>query len=338
MNIDKNVSLKPYNTFGIDVNAEFFSEIKSEEQLKEVLSLQEFINVPKLIIGGGSNILLTKNFHGLVLKISIPDIKIINEDDESVLVRTGAGVTWHDLVLYCIERNFGGIENLSLIPGTTGAAPIQNIGAYGQELKDTFENLEGVYLNNFQSGKFSRQECRFGYRSSIFKNELKDKFILTHVSLRLCKNPKINIEYGNVRNEIENMKYGNTGIKEVSDVISKIRLSKLPDPTKIGNAGSFFKNPEVSEKKFNRLKEEFEDIVGFTLGNGRIKVPAGWLIEACGWKGKIVGNTGAHSMQALVLVNYGNASGEEILKLSKEIKRSVLHKFGIELNEEVNII
>lgn len=338
LNIGKNISLKPYNTFGIDVNTKYFSEIRSEVQLKKILSSHELNAVPKLIIGGGSNLLLTKNFEGLVLKISIPDIQIINENEEEVIIKAGAGVLWHDLVLYCIERNFGGIENLSLIPGTVGAAPIQNIGAYGQELKDVFVSLDGIYLSNSNSASFKKEECKFGYRDSVFKNELKDKFIVTNVSIRLTKNPIINIEYGNVKSELVKTGLKNIGIKEISDTICKIRLSKLPDPAKIGNAGSFFKNPEVSEKKFDNLKKKFSSIIGFDLGNGKIKMPAGWLIESCGWKGKVVGNTGAHKKQALVLVNYGNASGEEIKNLAYEIKKSVKKKFSIDLTEEVNII
>lgn len=336
--VNKNVSLKPYNTFGIDVKAEFFLEVKSEVHLKKILLSQEFNLLPKLIIGGGSNILLTKDFGGLVLKISIPDINVVYEDDESVLIRAGAGVIWHDFVIFCVQRNFGGIENLSLIPGTVGAAPIQNIGAYGQELRDVFENLEGVYLNSSKSAKFNREECGLNYRDSIFKNKLKDKFIVTYVTLRLRKKPEINIGYGNVRKELEKTKYNTIGIKEVSDVITKIRLNKLPDPAKIGNAGSFFKNPEVSIEKFMQLKKEFADIVGYKLNNGKVKIPAGWMIEKCGWKGKKVGNTGAHAKQALVLVNYGDASGQEILNLAEEIKKSIIDNFGIKLQEEVNII
>ncbi|HSP88348.1 MAG TPA: UDP-N-acetylmuramate dehydrogenase [Ignavibacteriaceae bacterium] len=338
MNITKNISLKPFNTFGIDVKAKFFSEIRNEILLKKILSSHEFNSINKLILGGGSNILFTKDYDGLVIKISIPDIEIIYEDGETVLVKAGAGVIWNDLVQYCVERNFGGIENLSLIPGTVGAAPIQNIGAYGQELKDVFENLEGVFISNSKTAKFVKEECKFGYRDSIFKNELRNKFIVTHLTLRLSKNPILNLEYGNVRNELESMRLNNIGVKEVSDVICKIRLSKLPDPVKIGNAGSFFKNPEITVEQFNLLKENFNDIVGFNLGNGKIKIPAGWLIESCGWKGKIVGNTGSHAKQSLVLVNYGNATGEEILNLAEEIKKSVLDKFGIKLNEEVNIV
>ncbi len=336
--VSKNISLKPYNTFGIDVKAKFFSEIKNELQLKKILTSHEFNSIPKLFIGGGSNILLTKDYEGLVLKISIPGIEIINEDEEKVIVKAGAGVIWHDLVLYCITRNYGGIENLSLIPGTVGAAPIQNIGAYGEEIKDVFENLEGIFVESSNSAKFKKDECRFSYRDSVFKNKLKNKFIVTHISIRLNKNPVLNLEYGNIKAELEKMNYESIGIKEVSDVICRIRLDKLPDPAKIGNAGSFFKNPEITEEKFLQIKENNKDIIGYNLGNNKVKVPAGWLIENCGWKGKVIGNTGVHSKQALVLVNYGKATGQEILNLSKEIKESVFQKFGIELNEEVNII
>jgi len=338
MKINKNISLKSYNTFGIDVKAKFFSEIYDESQLKEILSFEEYKLLPKLILGGGSNVLLTKDFDGLVLKISIPGIEVINENDKTVIVSAGAGEIWHKLVLFCVAKNYGGIENLSLIPGTVGAAPMQNIGAYGQELKDVFDNLRGIYIENAESAIFQKDDCNFAYRDSIFKNKLKDKFIITGVSVRLRKNPILNLDYGNVKYEIGKLGYDRIGVKEVSEVISKIRQSRLPDPAVIGNAGSFFKNPEVSEEKFNQLKENFNGIIGFKLGNGKVKVPAGWLIESCGWKGKKVGNTGSHAKQSLVLINYGNATGEEVLNLAKEIKKSVLNKFGIELKEEVNII
>jgi UDP-N-acetylmuramate dehydrogenase len=338
MKIEKNISLKSYNTFGIDVEAKFFSEIYNETQLKEILTDDEYKSLPKLILGGGSNVLLTKNFDGLVLKISISGIEIIEENNETVLIKVGAGEIWHKLVLYCVEKNYGGIENLSLIPGTVGAAPMQNIGAYGQEIKDVFENLNGVYIENGKSAVFQKDECKFAYRNSIFKDELKDKFIITNVTLRLSKHPVINSSYGNVKSELDKLGTNHIGIKEVSDVVIKIRQGKLPDPAEIGNAGSFFKNPEVSEEKFNRLKEKFDNIVGYKIENGKVKIPAGWLIESCGWKGKKVGNTGSHAKQSLVLLNYGGASGEEILSLARKIKESVFNKFGIELREEVNII
>jgi len=338
MKILKEVSLKSYNTFRIDAKAKYFAEVKNEDELIEILTAGEYKNIPKLILGGGSNILLTKDFDGLVLKISLPGIEIIDEDDETIKIKAGAGVIWHDLVLFCVERNYGGIENLSLIPGTVGAAPIQNIGAYGQELKDVFDDLEGIQLDDLKSLKFKKVDCRFGYRDSIFKNELKNKFIIMSVAVKLSKKPILNLDYGNLKSELENLKQSNIGVKQVSDVISKIRRSKLPDPEEIGNAGSFFKNPEIPEVEFIELKKDFEDSIGYTLGNGRVKVSAGWLIEKCGWKGKRVGNTGSHIKQSLVLVNYGNASGSEVLNLAKEIKKSVQDKFGIDLKEEVNVI
>jgi UDP-N-acetylmuramate dehydrogenase len=338
MNIVKNISLKPYNTFGIDAKAKYFIEIFNEDELKEVLHYQDYQNLPRLILGGGSNILITQDFDGLVIKISIKGVKIISENDEDVLIEAGAGEVWHNFVLFCIEKNYGGIENLSLIPGLVGAAPIQNIGAYGQELKDVFVELRGISVETGETVLFSKNDCNFGYRDSIFKNELKDKFIITYVTLNLSKKPKLNLEYGTVKTELEKLGYNHIGIKEVSEVICSIRRSKLPDPAEIGNAGSFFKNPEIKSESFNKLKEKFPDIVGYKLDGDKVKVAAGWLIEKCGWKGKRVGNTGAHAKQSLVLVNYGNAKGDEILKLSKEIKKSVLGKFGIELQEEVNII
>ena len=337
MKILKEVSLKSYNTFGIDVKAKYFVEIKSEAEIKEILTSEEYSKIPKLILGGGSNILLTKDFEGLVFKISIPGIKIIEENDDSVLLEAGAGVVWHELVLYCIEKNYGGIENLSLIPGLVGAAPVQNIGAYGQVLKEVFQSLNGFYIKG-DFASFTREDCKFGYRNSIFKNELKDKFIITGVRLRLAKDPVINLEYGALKSEIEKLGLNHISVKEVSEVVCNIRKSKLPDPVEIGNAGSFFKNPEISEEKYNELLKDYPQMAGHKMGNNRVKVAAGWLIEKCGWKGKRIGNTGAHTRQALVLVNYGGASGKEILDLAKEIKDSVFEKFGVELNEEVNIV
>lgn len=336
--IYKDISLKPFNTFGINAKAKYLVEILKEDELKEALQSSDFKNLPKLILGGGSNILITKDFEGIVIKISIKGIKIIGENEESTIIETGAGEIWHNLILFCIEKNYGGIENLSLIPGLVGAAPIQNIGAYGQELKDVFVDLKGIYIETGEAGFFNKDDCNFGYRDSIFKNELKNKFIITYVRLRLNKKPVLNVNYGTVREELEKSGYNQVGLKEVSDVICKIRKSKLPDPAEIGNAGSFFKNPEIESESFYKLKEEFPDIVGYKLDGDKVKIAAGWLIEKCGWKGKLVGNTGVHAKQALVLINNGNASGEEILRLSKEIKKSVFEKFSIELQEEVNII
>jgi len=338
MNIIENYSLKERNTFGVDAKARYFVEIYSDNDLKEFLLLDEFKSSSKLILGGGSNILFTKDFPGTVIKISIPGIKISKEDEHNVILEAGAGEVWHELVLYCLDKNFGGIENLSLIPGTVGAAPIQNIGAYGQELKDVLESASGLFIEDGSRQTFNNNECRFSYRDSIFKNELKGKFIITTVVLRLCKKPVLNLQYGAVKNELEKLNLKEISIKNVSDVICMIRKSKLPDPEEIGNAGSFFKNPEIPELQFENLKKDYPDMIGYKLGNGNVKAAAGWLIEKCGWKGKRIGNTGAHAKQSLVLVNYGNATGKEILDLAIKIKESVNKKFNIELKEEVNII
>jgi len=338
MNILENISLKNYNTFGLEVNAHFFAEIQNNEGLKQVLSLPQFKNSRKLILGGGSNLLLTKDFEGLVIKISIQGIKILNEDDGSVFIEAGAGVVWNDLVLFCVKRNYGGIENLALIPGTVGAAPVQNIGAYGQELKNAFHSLNGISIEDLSEKFFNKSDCNFGYRDSIFKNELKGKFIITAVKLKLSKNPELNLSYGSVKAEIEKFKIKEVTIRDIAEVISGIRRNKLPDPSVIGNVGSFFKNPEVNDVKYIEIKKNYPDVISYKQDNGKYKIAAAWMIEKAGWKGKRLGNAGVHSKQSLVLVNYGNAKGTEILNLAEEIKQSVKEKFGISLTEEVNII
>jgi UDP-N-acetylmuramate dehydrogenase len=337
MNILENVSLKNYNTFRIDVNARMWTEITSENELKSLLLKSETENLIKLVVGGGSNILLTKDFDGLVIKNSIPGIHIIDDDKSTVLIEAGAGVIWHDLVMYCVENNFGGIENLSLIPGTAGAAPLQNIGAYGQELKNVFYSLKGITIKEAAEKKIYNQDCEFGYRESIFKNKLKEKFIITSITIRLQKNPVISLNYESIKDEIEKLHLKNITIRDVSNAVCAIRRSKLPDPQILGNAGSFFKNPEVSAVLFSDLKEIYPDIKGYNSGNGNIKLAAGWLIEKCGWKGKRIGNVGSHSKQSLVLVNYGGSTGVEILQFANQIKNSVYEKFGIYLSEEINI-
>jgi UDP-N-acetylmuramate dehydrogenase len=337
MNILENQSLKNYNTFGIDVKARGFTEIFSEKDLNGALTVNEFRDLPKLVLGGGSNILLTKDFKGLVIKNSIAGINIIDEDESTILVEAGAGVIWNDLVEFSIQRNLGGLENLSLIPGTVGAAPIQNIGAYGQELKDVFFSLKGIFVQDLCVENYYNQECEFGYRTSVFKNELKGKFVITSVTLRLKKNPVVNLSYASIKDEIEKLQLKEVTIRDVSNVVCEIRKRKLPDPSIIGNAGSFFKNPEIDARKFDEIKESYPGISGHSSLNGKVKIAAGWLIEQCGWKGKRTGNVGAHSNQSLVLVNYGGATGEEILKLAAEIKKSVYEKFKISLHEEVNI-
>ncbi len=338
MKIKQDFSLKKLNTFGVEVKAKLFAEVFSEEELKEILLAPELNKEQKLILGGGSNILFSKDYDGLVIKMSITGIKIKEEDETSVYVEAGAGVIWNDLVLFSIKNNFGGIENLSLIPGTVGAAPVQNIGAYGQELKNVLFDLKGFYKNNAVAAHFNKEECSFGYRSSIFKKELKDKFIITSVTLKLSKNPIPNFEYRPVKTEIEKQRLKEVTIKDVSEIICNIRKNKLPDPKEIGNAGSFFKNPEITNSKFEQLKKNFPDLVGYNVSDDKIKIPAGWLIEKAGLKGIREGNTGTHQKQALVIVNYGSAAGSEIKEFASTIKEKIYNDFGIELEEEVNIV
>jgi len=338
MEIIYNYSLKRLNTFAVDAIAKAFVEVKGDEELLEILSNNELKNYRKFILGGGSNVLFTKNFDGLVIKNSVPGIEIINADENMVTMESGAGVIWNDLVTFCVNRNFGGIENLALIPGTVGAAPVQNIGAYGEELSETFISLDGIYIDSSEKVVFNKDDCRFGYRNSIFKNELKNKFIITKVRLRLNKNPKSKTNYGNVMDELEKTGKTKFTIKDISEVISKIRREKLPDPAIIGNAGSFFKNPEIEPDHYDLLRKQFPDLKGFPADGGRIKLSAAWLIDKAGWKGFRKGNTGTYINHALVIVNYGNAIGEEILHFAKEIKKSVYEKYNIILEEEVNII
>ena len=337
MKIEKNKSLKNNNTFGIDVCARKYIEIYDEEELKNLLSLNESKDEPKLVLGGGSNILFTRDFNGIVIKNSIFGIKIIFEDEKDCLVKAGSGVVWNDLVLFAVENNLGGIENLISIPGTVGAAPVQNIGAYGEELQNTFHSLKGIFLDTGKEAVLDKEECKFAYRDSIFKRELIEKFIITYVILQLNKNPQPVFNYGTIKQELEKSPKENYSIKDVSEIIAKIRNEKLPDHTAIGNAGSFFKNPEIDNDLFLKLKKEHPEIPCFTTPHDKVKIPAGWLIEKCGWKGRRINNVGVHEKQALVLVNYGSATGADILSLANEIKLSVLKTFGIKLTEEVNI-
>ncbi|MBC8464350.1 MAG: UDP-N-acetylmuramate dehydrogenase [Bacteroidetes bacterium] len=335
MIFQKNQSLKPYNSFGLDVKAQYFCSFDSLDKLKVVLPE---CKSPLLILGGGSNVLLTQNFPGTVLKNEIKGIQIIEDSDDSVLVKVGAGVVWHDLVIWSIENKLAGIENLSLIPGSVGAAPMQNIGAYGVELKSVFEKLEALEIDSLQSRFFNKEECQFGYRYSIFKGKLKGKFIITSVYIRLQKTPTFNVSYGAIETELKNMGIEKLSLQSVSQAVINIRQSKLPNPKEIGNSGSFFKNPVITSKLFLRLQETHPTIVGYTISETETKVAAGWLIDQAGWKGYRKGDAGIHKNQALVLVNYGNAKGEELVKLSKEVQASVFQKFGISLEPEVNII
>jgi UDP-N-acetylmuramate dehydrogenase len=333
----KDISLKPYNTFGIENKATYFSPVNSLQNIKSVLGIEEMRNLPLLILGGGSNILLTKDFEGLVIKNDIRGIEIVKETDSSVFVKAYSGEIWHELVKYCVSKNYGGIENLSLIPGTVGAAPIQNIGAYGTELKEVFESLEALDLENCAIREFTHKECRFGYRDSLFKNDAKGKYFIVSVTLKLQKQPVLNTSYGAIKAILASRNIIHPTIADVSEAVCEIRNSKLPNPKVIGNAGSFFKNPEISKEQFNTLKESYPELPGYEIPSGT-KVPAGWLIESCGWKGKKVGQTGSHKDQALVLVNYGNAEGKDVKELAIQIQQSVMNKFGIQLATEVNIL
>jgi UDP-N-acetylmuramate dehydrogenase len=333
----ENISLKTYNTFGIDVNTRFFAEILTEEDVTDMAVTLRDVHLPLLILGGGSNVLFTKDFTGTVLKISRKGISVIKEDEDSVWVKACAGEHWDDLVLFCVERGWGGLENLSAIPGNAGTSPVQNIGAYGVEMKDTFSGLEAFDLESNEKRIFSNPECKFGYRDSIFKSKFIKRFIILNVTFRLSKKPVLHLDYGNIREELEHMKADHPGIKQIREAICSIRARKLPDPAVTGNAGSFFKNPVMTSAQFEKLKRSFPGIISFQQ-DGKIKLAAAWMIEQCGWKGKRVGNAGVHSTQPMVLVNHGNATGPEILQLSNEIRKSVYEKFGVMLETEVNII
>ena len=336
MNIQQNISLRPYNTFGIDVNARMFAQFGNAAGLEEVL--RSLSPAQQMILGGGSNILFTGDFNGLVLKNNITGIDVVDEDDEHVYLKVGAGENWHRFVMYCIDNNLAGVENLSLIPGNVGASPMQNIGAYGVEMKEVFHDLEAMHLHEKEVQLFTLNDCEFGYRDSVFKRKYKDQFAILTVTFRLNKTPKFNTSYGAIEQELDKMGVKNLSIKAISQAVINIRSSKLPDPAVIGNAGSFFKNPTVNASFFESLKKQFPSIVGYKVGDDAVKLAAGWLIEQCGWKGYRKGDAGCHAKQALVLVNYGNASGGEIYDLSGEIVESVRNKFGVELEREVNII
>jgi UDP-N-acetylmuramate dehydrogenase len=338
MEIIPNQPLEQYNTFGVQATAKQFIAVKKVAEAVEILQGKKSKNVPLMILGEGSNVLFTGDFEGLILKNEIGGIHVVREDDDYVWVKAGGGVIWHQLVESCIRAGFGGIENLSLIPGTVGAAPVQNIGAYGVELREVMEALEAYELKTGKKRYFRNNECRFGYRDSIFKNELRQQFIITNVILRLDKTPKFNLSYGVLQETIEPVHPGKLTLRHVSDAVIKIRSSKLPDPSKTGNAGSFFKNPNVSRQTYHRLRMKHPDLPGFEQDEDNVKIPAGWLIEQCGWKGKRLGNAGVHENQALVIVNYGGATGKEILDVAEKIRASVLKRFGINLIPEVNIL
>ncbi|WP_431165507.1 UDP-N-acetylmuramate dehydrogenase [Tenacibaculum halocynthiae] len=335
MNIQENISLKKYNTFGIDVNAKRFVSVDSLYELKNILKKEQNI----FIISGGSNMLLTKDIEELVIHLNLKGISIDRENDNSVYLTVNTGENWHEFVLWCISLNYGGLENLSLIPGNVGTCPIQNIGAYGVEVKDTITKVEALEIETGKLVVFSNEECEFGYRNSIFKNQAKGKYIITSVSFELTKkNHNLNTSYGAIEQELTSKNITKPSIKNISDAIISIRQSKLPDPNKIGNSGSFFKNPVISSSHFEKLKNKFPEIPHYIISESSIKIPAGWLIEQSGFKGKRFGNYGVHEKQALVLVNYGNATGKNIYQLAQSIQNTIKSKFSINLEIEVNII
>lgn len=334
--IQQNISLKPYNTFDIAVQASYFAEVHHVSELKEVFLSPLAKEKELLVLGGGSNMLFTKNFDGLVIKMSIPGISF-NVNDTNVAVTAGAGVVWNDLVNYCVQNGFAGLENLTLIPGTVGASPIQNIGAYGVELKDVFANCTAYEIATGNLKTFNYADCKFGYRESVFKNELKGKYIITSVTFNLSTIPNLQTTYGAITAELDKRAISKPTIADISKVVAEIRVSKLPDPKTIGNAGSFFKNPIISKDTFDQLIIKFPDVVHYPAANGNVKLAAGWLIEQCGFKGMVVGNTGTWKNQALVLVNHGGASGHEVYVFSEHIINTVFKQYGIKLEREVNI-
>lgn len=334
--LQNNVSLKAFNTFGIDVNAKFFAEIKSEADLATLFANPIVKNEKLLVLGGGSNMLFTQNFDGLVIKISIPGITYKEEGDK-VLVTAGAGVVWNEFVNYCLAQGFAGVENLALIPGTVGASPIQNIGAYGVELKDVFESCTAFEMATGLIKTFNYNDCNFGYRESVFKAEQKGKYIITVVVFKLSKQAQLKTQYGAITTELLNRQITAPSITDIAQVVSAIRVGKLPDPKTIGNAGSFFKNPVVAPSIFNTLITKFPEVVNYPAPNDMIKLAAGWLIEQCGFKGLVAGNTGTWKNQALVLVNHGGATGQEVYNFSEHIIETVFNKFGIKLEREVNM-
>lgn len=335
--IQENFNLSDYNTMGIAAKARYFSSVQTEEELQSLLSNSRFQDTPRLVMGGGSNVLFVNNYEGMVVHINIKGVSVVREDEREVILNVGAGENWHELVLHCVEKGWGGIENLSLIPGSVGAAPIQNIGAYGVELEKVFESLEALEIKTGELKSFNKEECRFGYRDSVFKNKLKGLFVITGVKLRLQKSPTINTSYRALSDKLEEKGIKNPSIKDISKAVIEIRQSKLPDPAEIGNTGSFFKNPVITKKQFEELQSAYPDMPSYPAG-GKIKVPAAWLIDQCGWKGKRFGDAGVHKMQALVIVNYGNATGEDIWNLAQKIQVSVKDRFGVLLTPEVNIV
>ncbi len=338
MEILSNYSLKSLNTFGIQADAKYFAKVSDTESLKELLKWQADQSLKSLVLGGGSNVLFTGDFDGLVIRNELKGIELVGEDNEHIYLKVGAGEIWHEFVLYCLEHNYAGVENLALIPGFAGASPMQNIGAYGVEVKEVFHELTAMHRQEIFLQKFSAADCAFGYRESVFKHKYRDQFVITDITYRLNKIPTLHIEYGAIRKELERQQVKDPDIRSVANAVIGIRSSKLPDPRVIGNAGSFFKNPSVSKLKFQELKEEYPGLVAYENADGTMKLAAGWMIEQCGLKGFRQGDAGVHNRQALVLVNYGNARGQDLVDLSKHVQDVVSAKFGVLLVPEVNVI
>ncbi|OAN62116.1 UDP-N-acetylenolpyruvoylglucosamine reductase [Balneola sp. EhC07] len=334
LSIHKDFDLSSFNTMGVSSKAAFFAEVASVPELQEAIKFAKDKNLEILVLGGGSNILFKKDFDGLVIYNALKGRDFLSEID----LKIASGENWHELVLFCVENGLGGIENLSLIPGSVGAAPIQNIGAYGVELENVFLSLEAFMIDSGELKTFTKDECKFGYRESIFKKELKGKAVITSVTLRLSKDHTVNTSYKALSEKLLEKGISEPDIKDISDCVIEIRQSKLPDPKQIGNTGSFFKNPVISVQHFNQLKSEYQDLPSYPVTERQVKVPAGWLIEKAGWKGKRIGDAGVHDKQALVLVNHGNATGEEIWNLATEICLSISTEFEINLIPEVNLI
>ena len=338
MNIIEAASLKKLNTFGMDVSADYLSEVNSPEEIQQVLEFRDKKNIPLFILGGGSNILFSRNIHELVLLNRLKGIKLVDENSNHVWVQASAGENWHQFVQYCINNDWGGIENLSLIPGNVGASPMQNIGAYGVEIKDVFHSLEAVNLSDGNTKEFSAEECSFGYRESVFKQEEKGKWLITKVNYKHTKGKHIlKTGYGAITSELEAMNVKTPSIQSISEAVIRIRRSKLPNPEEIGNAGSFFKNPVVDIAVMQQIQSQYDDVVNYHAGENQVKLAAGWLIEKAGWKGYRKGDAGVHKNQALVLVNYGHSAGNEISDLADQIIEDIQNKFGVKLEKEVNI-
>lgn len=338
MNIIEAASLKKLNTFGMDVKADYLSEVNTSEDIEQVLEFREKKNIPLFILGGGSNILFSREIHELVLLNRLKGIELIEENQKHVWVQANAGENWHEFVLFCLKNNWGGVENLSLIPGNVGASPMQNIGAYGVEIKDVFHSLEAINLKDGKAKEFSAEECRFGYRESVFKQEEKGKWLITKVNFKLTKVDHIlKTGYGAITTELEAMHVKTANIQAISEAVIRIRRSKLPNPEEIGNAGSFFKNPVVDISIMQQIKRQHPDVVSYPAGENQVKLAAGWLIEKAGWKGYRKGDAGVHKNQALVLVNYGQANGNEISDLADSLIEDIQKKFGVMLEKEVNI-